>query len=147
MGLTIIMGNVRRVMCKVPLTSMHKPISKYHSVLVSSPKSSEPKSKKHNISNKDIINFKPTPFLNNINTVNPKFQLFIHPLLTYKILLLLATNLKFQPRPTYTFYTNTSQRLHHLLIHSHIYNTSSSYTIVLVKTNLQNFQVVTPSLG
>ena len=134
MGLTIIMGNVRRIMCKVPLTSMHKPISKYHSALVSSPKSTEPKSKKHNISNKDIINFKPTPFLNNINTVNPKFQLFIHPLLTYKILLLLATNLKFQPRPTYTFYTNTSQRLHHLLIYSHIYNTSSSYTVVLVKT-------------
>jgi hypothetical protein len=28
-------------MCKVPLTSMHKPISKYHSTLVSSPRSSE----------------------------------------------------------------------------------------------------------
>ena len=39
MGLRIIMGNVRRVMCKVPLTSMHKPISKYHSALVSSPRS------------------------------------------------------------------------------------------------------------
>ena len=26
-------------MCKVPLTSMHKPISKYHSALVSSPRS------------------------------------------------------------------------------------------------------------
>ena len=94
MGLTIIMGNVMRVMCKVSLTSMHKPISKYHSALVSSPRSSEPKSKKHNISNKDINNFKPTPFLNNINTVNPKFQLFIHPSLTYKILLLLATKFK-----------------------------------------------------
>jgi hypothetical protein len=41
MGLTIIMGNVRRVMCKVPLTSMKKPISKYHFVLVSLPKSLE----------------------------------------------------------------------------------------------------------
>ena len=42
MGLTIIMGNVSRVMCKVPLTSMKKkPISKYHNVLVSSPKSLE----------------------------------------------------------------------------------------------------------
>ena len=35
------MGNVRRVMCKVPLTSMKKPISKYHFVLVSSSKSLE----------------------------------------------------------------------------------------------------------
>ena len=78
MGLTIIMGNVRGVMCKVSLTSMHKSIRKYHFPLV--------KSKKHNISNKNINNSKPTPFLNNINTINPKFQLFIHPLLTYKFL-------------------------------------------------------------
>ena len=84
------MGDVRGVMCKVPLTSMHKSIKKYHFALVSSPRSSEPKSKKHNISNKNINNSKPTPFLNNINTVNPEFQLFIPPLLTYKILLLLA---------------------------------------------------------
>ena len=49
MGLTIIMGNVRRVMCKGPLTSMHKPISNYHFALVPSPRSSESKSKKHNI--------------------------------------------------------------------------------------------------
>jgi hypothetical protein len=114
MGLTIIMGNVRRVMCKVPLTSMHKPISKYHYALVSSPRSLEPKSKKHNISNKDINNFVPTPFLNNINTVNPKFQLFIHPLLTYKILLLLATKFKipkFQPKPTYTLLNSLTQAL------------------------------------
>ena len=73
-------------MCKVPLTSMHKRINKYHFALVRHrDQSSEPKSKKHNISNtisnKDINNFEPTPFLNNINTVNPKFQLFIHPLL------------------------------------------------------------------
>ena len=94
MGLTIIMGNVRRVMCKVSLTSMHKPIRKYHSALVSPTRSSKSKSKKHNISNKEINNFEPTPFLNNINTVNPKFQLFIHPLLTFKILLLLATKFK-----------------------------------------------------
>ena len=78
MGLTIIMGNVRGVMCKVSLTSMHKSIRKYHFALV--------KSNKHNISNKNINNSKPTPFLNNINTINPKFQLFIHPLLTYKFL-------------------------------------------------------------
>jgi hypothetical protein len=90
MGLTIIMGNVRGVMCKVSLTSMHKSIRKYHFALVSSPRSSEPNSKKNNISNKNINNSEPTPFLKNINTVNPKFQLFIHPLLTYKILLLLA---------------------------------------------------------
>ena len=81
------MGNIKGVICKVSLTSMHKPRSKYHFALVS-PKSLEPKSKKHNISNKDINNSEPTPFLNNINTFNPKFQLFIHPLLTYKILLL-----------------------------------------------------------
>jgi hypothetical protein len=79
MGLTIIMENVRRVICKVPLTSMHKPIKKYHFTLVSSLRSSEPKSKKYNISNKDINNSEPTLFLNNINTVNPKSNyLFIH---------------------------------------------------------------------
>ena len=69
MGLTIIMGNVRRVMCKVPLTSIHKPIRKYHSALVSPTRSSKSKSKKQNIFNKDINNSKPIPLGNPRNTV------------------------------------------------------------------------------
>ena len=60
-------------MCKVPLTSMHKPIRKYHSALVSPIRSSESKSKKHNIFNKDINNSKPTPLGNPRNTITLKF--------------------------------------------------------------------------
>ena len=101
------MGNVKGVICKFPLISMHKPISKYHSVLVFSLRSSKTSSKKHNIFNKDINNSEPRPFLNNINTVIPKFQLFLHPLLTYKIPLLLATK----------FNIPTKTHLH--LIHLH----------------------------
>jgi hypothetical protein len=63
--------HVRRVVCKVQLTSMGKPISKYHSVLVSLPRFSESKSKKHNIS-KDINNSKATILLNTIHTIHPK---------------------------------------------------------------------------
>ena len=60
-------------MCKVPLTSMHKPIRKYHSALVSPARSSKFKSKKHNIFSKDINNSKPTPLDNPRNTITLKF--------------------------------------------------------------------------
>jgi hypothetical protein len=70
-------------MCKVPLTSMHKPISNYHSALVPSPRSLESKSKKHNIFNKDINISKPTLLLNTINIINLEDP---NPLLTCKIL-------------------------------------------------------------
>ena len=80
MGLTIIMENIKRVMCKVPLTSMHKTISKYHSALVLSLRSLGPKSKKYNISNKDINNSELTPLLHNMNTINLEFPIiyYIH---------------------------------------------------------------------
>ena len=70
-------------MCKVPLTSMHKPISNYHSAPVPSPRSLESKSKKHNIFNKDINISKPTLLLNTINIINLED---LNPLLTCKIL-------------------------------------------------------------
>ena len=73
MGLTIIIGNVRRVMCKVPLTSMHKPISNYHSALVLPTRSSKSKSKKHNIFIKDLNNSKPISLGNPRNTITLKF--------------------------------------------------------------------------